>query len=329
MKIAVLVMLMVSVVFGEPSLMTKKAKKEGWTFHFSEGNQKFARGLVKPADSVEKILSYEAMDKKDVEIPTVYDLRGKISKIRNQGNCGSCWSFSLTAALLDAWVLSGKDPGALSEQYLVDCAKNQYGCGGGYFNAAEYLKEPKGAPSLAAYPYTAKNGRCKAVPPTAGLIEWHYVGTEGKSPSVKDIQKAILLYGPVSVTVGADSYFMNYQSGVYNACTQQSTNHMTNIVGWNDNEKYWIMRNSWGEEWGEDGYMRIKYVGKNGKLCNRIAEEAVFVKINGNPIPPVVKDYTVDGKTITVKGSLKSNAKYKVEDAKKLTQDMVDALDKE
>lgn len=328
MKFALLLYFIATVAYGS-SATTLKAKKEGWTFHFNEDNQKFSKGLVKPADNVEKVLTYESMDSKDVEIPATYDLRGKISQIRDQGQCGSCWSFSLTAALLDAWVLSGKDPGALSEQYLVDCAKGQYGCGGGYFNAADYLKEPKGAPSLASYPYVAKNGRCKAVPPVAGLTEWHYVGTEGKSPSIKDIQKAILLYGPVSVTVGADSYFMNYESGVYNACTQQSTNHMTNIVGWNDNEKYWIMRNSWGKSWGEDGFMRIKYVGKNGKLCNRIAEEAVFVKINGNPIPPVVKDYSVDGKTISVKGSLKPDAKYKVEDAKKLTQEMVDILDKQ
>lgn len=258
------------------------AKKEGWTFHFVEKSKPYSTGFVK-RDMVET-MPHVAFEE-PTPIPEAYDLRAKVSPIENQGNCGSCWSFSLVATLRDALATTGRDPGRLSQQYLVDCDRRQYGCGGGYFNAADMLVAPKGSPDRALYPYTARNGRCKASKPIASIASWSYVGASGRAPNVEEIQRAVLKYGPVSVTVGADSRFMSYESGVYNACTNQSTNHMVNIVGWDNREQYWIMRNSWGVGWGEDGFMRIKFKGKSGRLCNRIGEQAVFVQVADAPAP--------------------------------------------
>jgi C1A family cysteine protease len=269
------------IAFGEIS-MEQKAKLEGWTFHFNSKAPKFKTGYKKAKIKLDTRSSYLDLTKTAVEIPDVYDLRDKISPIRNQASCGSCWSFSANATVRDAYRVKGlKDPEALSEQYNVDCDNRYYGCNGGDFPTFDLFVAPLGARSLAQYPYTARNGVCRAqsVKEVAPIKAWHYIGSPTRHATVEEIQKAILLYGPASVSVGADRYFQSYRSGVYNACTQAQVNHMTNIVGWNNTEKYWIMRNSWGEQWGEKGFMRIKFTDSKGRLCNRLGDEAAIVEV--------------------------------------------------
>ncbi len=326
MKVLLLALLFCGSLFATNVDFTERAKSEGWTFHFTDKPVKYKTGFLS-FPKVSQNLDYQTPGE-DLPIPAEYDLRNKITQIEDQGQCGSCWAFSLTATLRDVWTLYGKDPGRLSQQYLVDCG-HELGCNGGTFDAATYFVTPKGAPSWDSYPYVARTQRCKASTPTAGIIGWHYVGSESSVPTVKQIQQAILSSGPVSVTVGADNAFAQYESGIYNACSNQQVNHMVNIVGWSDTGKYWIMRNSWGPKWGENGWMRIAYTGRTGRPCNNIGNQAAFYTINDKPLPPVpVTDFSVEGTTIGVKGSLKPAAKYQAEEAKKEIQDVVDSLDK-
>lgn len=311
--------LLVQVCLVSQADMLKQAKREGWTFHFKEGKP-YKTGLL--FDENRRDLPHIQVEKA-LSIPDQYDLRGKISAIEDQGQCGSCWAFSLTATLRDALILSGFPATRLSQQYLVDCARNSYGCQGGYFESANYFVSPKGSPSWTSYPYRGVNGACKTQPPVGSAVSWAYIGST--NPSVEEVQSAILKYGPVSVTVGADNYFMSYQSGIYNACTNQAMNHMVNLVGWDNTQQYWIMRNSWGESWGEDGYMRIKFKGRNGNLCNRLAQVAAFVKVAEGPKPD--KSFNIEGQTLSIKGSLNDKATYTVDKAKKAIQKTVDGLD--
>jgi cathepsin L len=94
---------------------------------------------------------------------------------------------------------------------------------------------------------------------------------------VEEMKQAIYKYGPIAVTVSASGAWKGYKSGVYNACNTNMTNHIVALVGWNDDEQAWILKNSHGTEWGEAGYMRIKYVGTNGKKCNNVGSSAAFV----------------------------------------------------
>lgn len=222
--------------------------------------------------------------------PQKMDLRGQISPIKNQGACGSCWSFSLTATLQDLLKLSGKNLD-LSQQYLVDCATNSFGCRGGYFDAADFLVVPKGSPLATDYPYTAKDGRCKSKPVVASVVEWHMIGGS-KGPTVRDIQTVMAATNaPVSITVAAGAgSWERYRSGIYDGCRSAGTDHMINIVGW-DNEGasydkngnlppgkgYWILRNSWGTSWGEQGFMRSRITDSRGRRCNNVAEEAAYL----------------------------------------------------
>ena len=276
--------------------LAKEMKREHWwTFKTKPYKFRF-KGLVKK----QLYKRHKKLFRKNgVVVPDTFDLRPKLSMIENQGNCGSCWCFSLTAYLRDVWVLAGKDPGRLSQQYCVDCAPG-YGCNGGYFDGADAFKKPKGSPSWNSYPYVAKTQRCKSSTPTASIRDWHMVGGNNV-PTSLEIEQAVLAYGPLSITVaaGAGPWEGYDGGGVYNACTRGSTDHMINIVGWNNRgckhradgsldpacKATWIVRNSWGIDWGENGYMETLQTDSSGRKCNNVAEEASFFEIDA-PVPP-------------------------------------------
>lgn len=244
--------------------------------------QKHATGLILPADwrsAAESVTFFE-----DVALPSSFDWRkvnpSGLSPIRDQGQCGSCWAFSMTASVEDALTL-GKIPQALSQQYVVSCNTKGYSCDGGFFDAYDMYVDP-GSVSADQFPYTAQDQSCKSnLRYGEKILQWAYVGNDSSVAATEDIKKAIYQYGPVSVAVSVDDAFSSYRSGVFNTCNDGSQiNHAVNIVGWDDaNGGYWIMRNSWGASWGESGYMRIKY------NCSGIGTAASFVKFRIPPAP--------------------------------------------
>ncbi len=100
------------------------------------------------------------------------------------------------------------------------------------------------------------------------------IPSDDDEPTIEEIKATIYQYGPVSVTFNTS--YSSYSSGIYNKCNNSGTDHMVMLVGWNDKDKYWIMRNSWGTDWDEDGCMRIKWTESSGRKCNRIGETVAF-----------------------------------------------------
>lgn len=304
-----------------------RAIREGWTFEFDESHPKYATGF---RPSVPKNATYDSFKELDTPIPDTYDLRPSgISPIQDQGNCGSCWAFSITAMLQSNLMLNGIPPtGLLSQQYLVDCARDMYGCNGGMFEAANWVVDPKGPATLLEYPYTARNGRCKNLPAAGSALEWHYIGANSRKPTTEEIQRAILLYGEVSVTVGADNALAAYKSGIYNACSRAGVNHMVDLVGWDNTQGYWIMRNSWGVKWGESGWGRIKYVGRSGGKCNNLADQAIYIKTKEKPVPPTPKEFTMESNTLSIVVRIEPQTKITIDSAKKVLQPILNQLDR-
>lgn len=195
--------------------------------------------------------------------------------IRNQGSCGSCWAFGTVAPLEAAIKIKQGFTVDLSEQYLVSCSFGEsydYGCNGGWF-AHQYhqWKIPPGEPLTGAvkeadFPYTGRDSVC--TPPHAHpqkITNWAYVnpGNPYAIPPESAIKNAIAAYGPVAAAVCAGPAMTAYRGGVFAADESRtvcggSVNHAIVLVGWDDAENTWIMRNSWGPSWGEGGYMRIK-----------------------------------------------------------------------
>ncbi len=185
--------------------------------------------------------------------------------VKNQGSCGSCWAFATVGPLENLIKINDGVTVDLSEQYLVSCNTDGWGCDGGFW-AHDYHdwkyangETEAGAVLESSFPYEARDQTCNPSHPKAYRIDsWQYVCPDC-TPTTAQLKQAIYEHGPLSVAVCVNEAFQNYNSGVFSGPSCSDLNHGVVLVGWNDDDGCWIMRNSWGSAWGEDGYMRIKY----------------------------------------------------------------------
>nr|XP_060611417.1 pro-cathepsin H [Anolis sagrei ordinatus] len=206
--------------------------------------------------------------------PSAIDWRKKgkfVTPVKNQGPCGSCWTFSTTGCLESAIAIASGKLLELAEQQLVDCAQafNNHGCSGGLPSQAfEYILYNQGLMDEDSYPYHAQNGTCKfqrekAVAFVKDVVNITLYDEQG-------MEEAVGRYNPVSFAFEVTEDFMHYQKGVYSnhQCDQspEKVNHAVLAVGYGEEEgsslPYWIVKNSWGPLWGMDGYFYIER-GKN------------------------------------------------------------------
>ncbi|XP_057505709.1 pro-cathepsin H-like [Actinidia eriantha] len=204
-------------------------------------------------------------------LPEMKDWRvsGIVSPVKDQGPCGSCWTFSTTGALEAAYKQAFGKGISLSEQQLVDCAGafNNFGCSGGLPSQAfEYIKYNGGLDTEEAYPYTAQNGACKFSSENVGVQVLESVNiTLGAED---ELQHAVAVVRPVSVAFEVVNGFRFYKDGVYTSDTCGKTpmdvNHAVLAVGYGveNGVPYWLIKNSWGGAWGDSGYFKME-LGKN------------------------------------------------------------------
>jgi len=194
--------------------------------------------------------------------PASVDWRTKnaVSPVQDQGQCGSCWTFSANGAMEGAIsIKTGNAPPNLSEQNLVDCVTASSGCNGGWMtDAYNYTTINKGINNETTYPYLAKQGTCKNVKSaSAGTVtSWAYTNQDDEA----DLKSKLATVGPIAVAIDATN-IQNYVSGVYNCSTFQAVNHGVLVVGYGTDaataKDYYLVKNSWGSGWGESGYIRI------------------------------------------------------------------------
>ena len=189
----------------------------------------------------------------------------KVHAIRNQGQCGSCWAFGATEALSDRFAIETSSDVILSPQHLVSCDRNNFGCNGGYLNKAWDFMTKTGVMTDACYPYTSGtagvDGDCKSsCSDGSSPVFYHSTGTTtSRTNSVT--QQHLQAEGPVEAAFTVYEDFMSYKSGIYTHTTGGMLGgHAIKNVGWGSEGgvKYWIMANSWGTSWGEDGFFKIK-----------------------------------------------------------------------
>ncbi|KAL8114936.1 senescence-specific cysteine protease SAG39-like [Apium graveolens] len=198
-------------------------------------------------------------------IPYTMDWRkkGAVTPIKDQGQCGCCWAFSAVAAMEGVTQLKTGKLISLSEQELVDCdtSGEDQGCEGGLMdNAFDFIQENHGLSTETNYPYSGADGTCNANKEAnhAATISGHEdVPANSESALLKAVANQ-----PISVAIDASgSDFQFYSSGVFTGQCGTDLDHGVTAVGYgtaSDGTKYWLVKNSWGTSWGEEGYIRMQ-----------------------------------------------------------------------
>jgi len=207
-------------------------------------------------------------------LPSAFDWRNKsaITAVKNQDQCGACWAFSATEAIESAWFLAGNNLTTLSPEQIVDCSwdDGNHGCLGGYpIQAYEYVMK-YGLESESAYPYMGWE-QFECTYNQSGVIatvtNWTSVTTNLNETEMMDV---MYQKGPLSICVDAEQWQF-YEYGVMSYLCGTSIDHCVQLVGWQNNYNddgqpvdIWIVRNSWGVDWGYDGYI---YIERGNNWC--------------------------------------------------------------
>jgi len=293
------------------SLQTQ-GEAEGWTFTVGENpaceyTLEQLCGFEEPPNW--RDLAPQAALEASADLPPSFDWRNEVelTPVKNQGGCGSCWAFATVAVLEQVVKIKDGMTKDFSEQWLVSCNQEGWGCDGGFVahNYHDWMSDGCGIGPVyeSDFPYLEMDWPCSCpytYLPEFRIESWAYSGT-----TVEQIKQAIMDYGPVYVSIRATDPLQGYTGGVFNNHEDGSTNHAVVLVGWDDfqgTEGVWFMRNSWGTWWGEDdGYCRIEYgccsVGSNSNyvLYWNIRLEATP---SFGPVPLTVDFDAVTSKTV-------------------------------
>lgn len=261
-------------------------------------SQQFSRGYRRqptPAGEVIKTVDISDIDAKDAPDAVDWSRQGALTPVKDQGRCGGCWAFSTVEGVESAvWKATGRLPVPLSTEQLIDCEHRDLGCNGGDIPEAVRYLEKNGLDSNADYPdRSSGNGHThictwdgKSVVQVTGFSYAVPQCTRGTCYDTNEekLAAAVAQYGPLSICINSGDQqpgdWQKYKGGVLTKSCKAKANlidHCVQLVGYNKTATppFWKIRNSWGTDWGENGFIRIQY-GNENMCC--VGCEAVIIE---------------------------------------------------
>jgi C1A family cysteine protease len=258
----------------------------------------YARGFVRqPRNAVVEVATITEADRNSAPDVVDWTAKGAHTAVKDQGVCGSCWAFSATEGIESAVFMATGSAPELSAQQIISCdEKDAAGCDGGDLPSAfDYVMAAGGIASEQAYPETSMNtgdsGTCKAVQSKVTTVtSYKYAvppcdGGECASQDEDGLAAALAKFGPISICVNSgDSHWEFYEGGMWPPASHPNCksdwdliDHCVQLVGYDKTASppYWKVRNSWGTQWGEAGFIRLP-MGQNA--CG-LADEAIIVSV--------------------------------------------------
>ena len=228
-------------------------------------NQRKYLNKIKKTKNLNKIISERVFLKKEFKLKEI-DWRKKnaISEVKDQSNCGSCWAFSATGALESLYYIKKGEMKLFSEQQLIDCSGSygNNGCNGGnQQNSFEYIIK-NGISLEENYIYKAEDNQCMDYTEAWRISDYSIINEGDCNELANELSNQ-----PIAIAVNADNWQF-YSEGVYDDCTND-LDHGVLLVGYNSD--YWTVKNSWGEDWGEKGFIKLA----PGNTCG-LADMASF-----------------------------------------------------
>jgi len=256
--------------------------------------EEFAQTMLMPKVSAKALatscllngITSPAYSKSQVKaLPTSWDwtAKGAVTPVKNQGQCGSCWTFSVTGCMEGQWFLKGNKLTSFSEQNIVDCSHGccylpgygnvcNQGCNGGWqWNAYFDIVGWGGIETEAEYPYQGITGECqmKKSKLMAPIKNYTCLSTTTKAATDDQMMAYVYAHGPISIALDA-TLLMSYEGGIIDPffpsweCDPSQLDHALLIVGWGQERNwigemtnYWYVKNSWGADWGDNGYFLL------------------------------------------------------------------------
>ena len=239
----------------------------------------YLTGLKKTNVPIEK--EYHKYD--NSHIPNSIDWRADslVTNVKDQGQCGSCWAFSAVGTM-EGQHAKKKNLVSLSEQNLIDCSFNfgNEGCGGGWpSDAMDYVIKNDGLDTEDTYKYEAEDDSCRYNKTDSGATISKVIYVPPNNMTL--LYHSIATIGPISVAIDAEGDFQMYSSGIYETteCSNEYLDHAVLVVGYgvsSKGKKYYIVKNSWGSDWGMNGY--IYYSADIENMCG-IENNATYPKV--------------------------------------------------
>jgi len=213
---------------------------------------------------------------------------GKVTAVRDQDGCGSCWAFASMGAYEGSDLVRNNQKVDASEQQVLNCSGAGTCRGGWHAGVFDYLIAT-GTATEASYPYTANDKPCNgSIATPYRAVAWGYVKPDAGIPSVAEMKDALCKYGPLTVAVFASPLFQAYTGGIFNeGNNSHGINHDVTLIGWDDGKGAWLIKNSWGTNWGETGgygtergYIWIAYGSNNiGYGAAWVQARSLFYKL--------------------------------------------------